>query len=608
MDLNVNKIMNGTPKKQIRAAHQLMKESYSEESARDFQMVYSQFPVRTVLENSRYVFSEPLYGLPYYKKIMESGCFPFETYETESEKVHQYLFEFGEQMNSDTKEVYQELAEDIDDLYKKHFHCAIAEATIQEPMDKVWKFCEEAYAFITGNGDCELVTEAMDELSPLGQILYVSEKANRLDLNIELLHTFDQSFVECGTDSSIDDYSTSMDTMMLATLMAHDKCIRETAEESQNRVFRESFKGLYLEDQVAFMENSIYSNLHFDGSPVTSVMESVNDIFNTCLDPFYENIQEQEDKESYDAVLRQYIAFEHCLDYLKNEWIAKEPNQQCCRYDVLVEYAAEKGIEYPFSVDDGLKLAMEATAVLEENLEAMEYTVDGRPSKIIQRHAMTKSERDPDRKTKGSEKSERWKRPDPDDDDDDDDPDDDTPKVTKKPELAKKDLHTKIQAKAVDADIKAKRAGGTLRKIAGDVVQTGKAVLRVPGNLLTGIKSLLGEWKHLDETKREEYMMKPGYRKKWYKSLKWAIEYGLAAFIHPLMIPVVWYARKASKEKNKFIQTELAAELATEIKVCEEKINDANNDNDKEAKWQLMRIRDKLEKERLRVVSNAKYV
>ena len=63
-----------------------------------------------------------------------------------------------------------------------------------------------------------------------------------------------------------------------------------------------------------------------------------------------------------------------------------------------------------------------------------------------------------------------------------------------------------------------------------------------------------------------------------------------------------------SKQKDVRIRNELARELDTNIKVCEEKINDATADGNKEEKYRLMRIKSELEKEAIRVKSNSKYI
>ena len=60
--------------------------------------------------------------------------------------------------------------------------------------------------------------------------------------------------------------------------------------------------------------------------------------------------------------------------------------------------------------------------------------------------------------------------------------------------------------------------------------------------------------------------------------------------------------------KDKRIRNDLARELETEIRVCEEKINDAASNGDLKEKYRLMRIKSQLEKESLRVRSNSKMI
>lgn len=63
-----------------------------------------------------------------------------------------------------------------------------------------------------------------------------------------------------------------------------------------------------------------------------------------------------------------------------------------------------------------------------------------------------------------------------------------------------------------------------------------------------------------------------------------------------------------SKQKDKRMVNELSAELDTEIRVCEEKIQDAGSRGDNKTKYELMRIRDKLKAEKTRVATNSKVI
>jgi hypothetical protein len=103
-------------------------------------------------------------------------------------------------------------------------------------------------------------------------------------------------------------------------------------------------------------------------------------------------------------------------------------------------------------------------------------------------------------------------------------------------------------------------------------------------------------------------MLEPGFRKKAVRNLKLAVLYGGAAKAKLALVPVVAICRHFSKIKNIRIRNELARELDTEIKITEEKISDANAAGDNKEKYQLMRIKSKLEAEKTRVRLNTKYI
>ena len=56
------------------------------------------------------------------------------------------------------------------------------------------------------------------------------------------------------------------------------------------------------------------------------------------------------------------------------------------------------------------------------------------------------------------------------------------------------------------------------------------------------------------------------------------------------------------------IRNELTNELTTELKVIDSKIEEADKNGHSKEKWQLMRIRDKVDQERIRVTTNSKFV
>ena len=135
-----------------------------------------------------------------------------------------------------------------------------------------------------------------------------------------------------------------------------------------------------------------------------------------------------------------------------------------------------------------------------------------------------------------------------------------------------------------------------------------KSVVNLPLNVINGIKDQVRKLDKADEARRKSFMTEPGFRKHAFKNLKLAILYGTAGTVNLSLVPVLAIIRHFSKEKDIRIRNELTRELATEIKVCEEKISDANAAGDTKEKYRLMRIRDKLEAEKVRVTRNSKYV
>jgi hypothetical protein len=103
-------------------------------------------------------------------------------------------------------------------------------------------------------------------------------------------------------------------------------------------------------------------------------------------------------------------------------------------------------------------------------------------------------------------------------------------------------------------------------------------------------------------------MLEPGYRKKIFKNIRTAILYGGAARYNLGMIPFIMLGRHLGKVKNRRIRNELMSEINTELEVCNEKIDKARSENDSQELYRLIRIRNRLKDELVRVKTNSHYV
>ncbi len=166
----------------------------------------------------------------------------------------------------------------------------------------------------------------------------------------------------------------------------------------------------------------------------------------------------------------------------------------------------------------------------------------------------------------------------------------------------------KMSNKAIDADVKYQKAKASGKKIKDDVANVAKAGTKIPADVLNTVKSAINELDNMDDNKRKDYMLKPGFRKKYWKVLRLAITHGLFFAINPVLNIVTIIATKISNKKDERIRTEFINELEAEIEICEKKIEDASMESNKSDKYKLMRVRKRLQQQLLRVKFNSEKV
>ena len=141
-----------------------------------------------------------------------------------------------------------------------------------------------------------------------------------------------------------------------------------------------------------------------------------------------------------------------------------------------------------------------------------------------------------------------------------------------------------------------------------DARNAGKAVATIPMNIADSAKKQVEKWDEADDNRRKEYMIKPGTRKIYFRTLRYGLMHFGAFQINPILNIVLVICRKLSSSKNDRIRNELTRELQAEIRVTEEKIEDAKAAGENDKKYKLMRIKEKLEAELARVGMNSKSI
>lgn len=161
-----------------------------------------------------------------------------------------------------------------------------------------------------------------------------------------------------------------------------------------------------------------------------------------------------------------------------------------------------------------------------------------------------------------------------------------------------KDILTDVDRKLVGHQQKAK-------KKLQDVQNAGRAFMKPINRSKAWISNILSNWKDNDETKVKEKMADPHARNNLFSAIAWSIKAGSFAKAGLLLNPVFLFlsiTKGVGKNKRmQRIRNEMIGELKTELEIIDEKIKDADSKGDKKAKYQLMRLKNEINKKYIRV-------
>lgn len=150
----------------------------------------------------------------------------------------------------------------------------------------------------------------------------------------------------------------------------------------------------------------------------------------------------------------------------------------------------------------------------------------------------------------------------------------------------------------------ARQAKGTVKKVAGTVKQSVRGVAKVAADAENNANNVIDGIKQLDYDERRERIIKGGLMRKLRKIIVDGIMYAALWKVKPVIAAIVFLGRTAiDKNADNNTRRDILSELEGELKIVEEKISDANRNDDNQAKYNLMRIKNQLEREIERVKS-----
>lgn len=172
-----------------------------------------------------------------------------------------------------------------------------------------------------------------------------------------------------------------------------------------------------------------------------------------------------------------------------------------------------------------------------------------------------------------------------------------------------------IKDALMDIDQKRVKTQQEVKKKVQDIQNAGRAFMKPAKRTKEWVTNMINDWKDKDENEVKEKMADPRARKNIFTAIGWAIKTGSLAKAGLLLNPVFLFltiTKKVSNNKNEYrIRNEMIGELKTEIEIIDEKIEDARRNGDNKAKYQLMRLKNEINKKLVRVsgsISNKKWM
>ena len=594
--VNKEKILNANPLKRLLIGYEKLKENFTKEAAYSYMSLYKDQPLSFLLENSELIFKEPYYGYDFYKTLMEGENveYPlFHQYDIEKGKVQNYLDQNKGKMSVKQEGMYEDLLSCLKDQEEKFKNCKTVCGYLQGEYPQlntdIPELCDDLYDYnkCCTRGERDVVSRKIkDKMCNIPNSAYnlYAPFVNRATHDPSLIARSDMEEIK---DASVfrgenykSEFESYIESVFLVSKLFDDAVYEESVREVPNVTIRSIFTGYHKESAREQINNIVTEHVSEMETFYASPKASVNKIFNDVLD---DAIYEEEFREAKEYCLGlQKIAYDKLSDI------------------ILYEYLDTTDLENPVSsysffsenttVEEAMQMIIEKVNEINEELSYISEEEDNDLDKELEKYEKEFDEKNKD-DDKNIDKSDAEKY---------------EPKKVDAPKP--KNLSNKIQFKAQDAEVKQMKKMGEKELKGQERKNALKAVAQLPKNIIDNIKKQIHKVDEKDDERRIKYMTEPGFRKKAFRNLKLAIMYGSAAQIKLAFVPITALTRHFSKEKDRRIRNELLNKLETEIKICDEKINDANSEGDKNEKYQLMRIKAKLERERLRVRTNSRYI
>lgn len=587
-DIDVNKIITGTPSKLLHAEYEKLKANYNDSAAMEYAEVYKKLPFHDILENLVYILREPRNGLIFFNDLIDNYMMcAFTHFDIIKDTLDDFIENNIDKMPSSQKDKYISVQKNFNRLYDESKGTRVYAQYISETIsDKFETTLSDAmYKSFIGEDTYEIDNLFNTDLSYKIIITYIPYVINFLQTETGIL-CIDKISNICAVNKHFTptEFKQYMSAIMCLNRVGSDEAYREALNianilTNYKNILRVLIAVDVNDELDKYATIEVQEEYHYQNKEL-SVLSVLDDIVDNST--YIEGTEITDEKKEIIDVFE--LVYDEAAEVMTTEFMMYDGLENSAKGYTIEKIADDTSFDDLYHV------------VLERNVANRKLYYDQWNDKTGDNAGPEnngKDHQEPDADAKeDTQKGDRPIRPSSGD-------------PSKKP---KEDLVTKVHVGAMDLEQKQLALLAGVGRGLDALRQAGKAVLTIPNNFIKFAKDIGKGVDNWDDERRKKEMLKPGYRKHVFATLHALIQYGIAWNINILLMPIVFFIRKLSAEKNVRIRNEVERNLTTEIKICSERIDDAQAEGKKQEKYKLIRIKEELEAELLRVKTNSKNV
>lgn len=321
--IDVEKVINGTPQKRLLNAYELMKENYNKESAHEYFNEYSNGSLPFILENSRYIFSEPFYGLEFYRDIItdKNSCI-FLSLESEYQKISDYIEDFGDKMSKEQRTIYESLRNDINDILEHTKNTRILASYIKESISDNFEddLSSLIYEHKKGKIDYQNVNDIFNEsMNPITYFVYSPIAMDAInDYTVSSLSNHFIESLSIDDNVDIDGWKPYIETCICMNKISCDSSYIDRIHHIPNKIYRCTYEHFMNEDINKLLNDKKTVLLQESNYIYDSPTLAVNELFNDLEYREYDESVSYEDKEKNDFF--EAVVLESTLNLIVTEY------------------------------------------------------------------------------------------------------------------------------------------------------------------------------------------------------------------------------------------------------------------------------------------------